>query len=204
MSIELVNDENIIRAQQGDQESINMILKNYKNFIFMNSRNYFLVGADQDDLLQEGMIGLIKAIKAYDAEKKASFKTFATICIKRQIITAIKSSNAQKNSALNSASGNFIECDDGKEVSYTKGLTSSMSHNPEELFLSKEKMDSLERFAEANFSKFEKEVFTLLIKGYTYREIAERLDKNLKTIDNTIQRIKRKSEDWIEEYRKGR
>ena len=181
-----------------------MILKNYKNFIFMNSRNYFLVGADQDDLLQEGMIGLIKAIKAYDCDKKASFKTFATICIKRQIITAIKSSNAQKNSALNSASGNYIECDDGKEVNYTKGLTSSMHHNPEELFLSKEKMDSLERFSEKNFSKFEREVFQLLIRGYSYREIAEKLDRTLKTIDNTIQRIKRKSEDWIEEYRRDR
>lgn len=200
MSVELVNDENILKAQQGDQESINLILKNYKNFIFMNSRNYFLIGADQDDLLQEGMIGLIKAIKAYDGEKKASFKTFATICIKRQIITAIKSSNAQKNIALNSASGNFIECDDGKEISYSKGLSSYTQHNPEELYLSKEKMEGLKRYSDENFSVFEKEVFHLLIKGYSYREISEKLEKNLKTIDNTIQRIKRKSEEWIDKY----
>lgn len=200
MAIELVDDSNIIKAQQGDQESINMILKNYKNFIFMNSRNYFLVGADQDDLLQEGMIGLIKAIKAYDGDKKASFKTFATICIKRQIITAIKSSNAQKNIALNSASGNYIEGEDGREVSYNKGLSSYTQYNPEELFLSKEKMKDLERYSKENFSKFEKEVFSYLIKGYSYREISDKLDKSLKTIDNTIQRIKRKSEDWVNSY----
>ncbi|MGL4534447.1 MAG: sigma-70 family RNA polymerase sigma factor [Fusobacteriaceae bacterium] len=200
MSVELVNNENILKAQQGDQESINLILKNYKNFVFMNSRNYFLIGADQDDLLQEGMIGLIKAIKAYDGDKNASFKTFATICIKRQIITAIKSSNAQKNIALNSASGNFIECDDGKEISYSKGLSSYTRHNPEELYLSKEKMEGLKLYSEQNFSSFEREVFHLLIKGYSYREISEKLEKNLKTIDNTIQRIKRKSEEWIDKY----
>ncbi len=200
MPTELVNNESILMAQKGDQESINMILSNYKNFIFMNSRNYFLVGADQDDILQEGMIGLIKAIKAYDENKNASFKTFATICIKRQIITAIKSSNAQKNIALNLASGNFLEGDDGKEVSYARGVSSYLQHNPEEIILSKEKMKDLERYSEKHFSKFEKIVFSLLIKGFSYREISDKLEKNLKTIDNTIQRIKRKSEEWLNEY----
>ncbi len=200
MSIEMVTNENIIKAQQGDQESLNMILKNYKKLIFMNSRNYFLIGADQDDLLQEGMIGLIKAIKAYDGTKNASFKTFATLCIKRQLITAIKSSNAQKNIALNSASGNYIENEEGKEVSYSKGLASYTHYNPEEIILSKEKVADLDRYSKEKFSESEREVFLLLIKGYSYREISEKLDKNLKTIDNTIQRIKRKSQDWFNSY----
>lgn len=200
MSIEMVTNENIIKAQQGDQESLNMILKNYKKLIFMNSRNYFLIGADQDDLLQEGMIGLIKAIKVYDGTKNASFKTFATLCIKRQLITAIKSSNAQKNIALNSASGNYIENEEGKEVSYSKGLASYIHYNPEEIILSKEKVADLDKYSREKFSESEREVFLLLIKGYSYREISEKLDKNLKTIDNTIQRIKRKSQDWFNSY----
>lgn len=200
MSIEMVTNENIIKAQQGDQESLNMILKNYKKLIFMNLRNYFLIGADQDDLLQEGMIGLIKAIKAYDGTKNASFKTFATLCIKRQLITAIKSSNAQKNIALNSASGNYIENEEGKEVSYSKGLASYIHYNPEEIILSKEKVADLDKYSREKFSESEREVFLLLIKGYSYREISEKLDKNLKTIDNTIQRIKRKSQDWFNSY----
>lgn len=200
MSVELITNDNIIKAQQGDQESLNLILKNYKKLIFLNSRNYFLIGADQDDLLQEGMIGLIKAIKAFDETKNASFKTFATLCIKRQLITAIKSSNAQKNIALNSASGNFLENDDGKEVSYAKGMHSYIHYTPEEIILSKEKVTDLDRFSKEKFSASEREVFLLLIKGYTYREIAERLDKSLKTIDNTIQRIKRKSHEWYSSY----
>ncbi|MGL6064492.1 MAG: sigma-70 family RNA polymerase sigma factor [Fusobacteriaceae bacterium] len=200
MPTELVNNENILMAQKGDEDSLNMILSNYKNFIFMNSKNYFLIGADKDDILQEGMIGLIKAIKAYDENKNVTFKTFATLCIKRQIITAIKASNTQKNTALNLASGNFLENDEGKEVSYIRGLSSYLQHSPEEIILSKEKMKDLERYSEKYFSKFEKKVFELLLKGFSYREISEKLEKNLKTIDNTIQRIKRKSENWLTEY----
>ncbi|MGL4687483.1 MAG: sigma-70 family RNA polymerase sigma factor [Fusobacteriaceae bacterium] len=200
MPTELVNNENILMAQKGDEDSLNMILSNYKSFIFMNSRNYFLIGADKDDILQEGMIGLIKAIKAYDEKKNVAFKTFAAICIKRQIITAIKASNTQKNTALNLASGNFLENDEGKEVSYVRGVSSYLQHSPEEIILSKEKMKDLEKYSEKYFSKFEKKVFCLLIKGFSYREISDKLEKNLKTIDNTIQRIKRKSEEWLNEY----
>ncbi|MBC2856280.1 MAG: sigma-70 family RNA polymerase sigma factor [Cetobacterium sp.] len=197
MAVEAVTQEIILRAQQGDQESINMILKNYENFIFLNARNYFLVGADKDDLLQEGMIGLIKAIRAFDESKEASFKTFATLCIKRQIVTAIKAANAQKNMALNSALGSSIETSEGREVAYSKGLESYVSYNPEELYLGKEKMEAFRNFINKDFSCFEKEVFEYMVKGYNYREIAEKLDKTLKTIDNSIQRIKRKTEFWM-------
>lgn len=200
MAVDVVTQELILKAQSGDQESINLILKNYENFIFLNARNYFLIGADKEDLLQEGMIGLIKAIRAFDNRKEASFKTFATLCIKRQIVTAIKAANAQKNMALNSALGNSIETTEGREVSYTKGLDSYVNYNPEELFLGKEKMDEFYNFVYKNFSDFEREVFSHMVKGYNYREIAYKLGKTLKTIDNSIQRIKRKSEVWIQGY----
>lgn len=200
MAVDLVTQELILRAQGGDQDSMNMILKNYENFIFLNARNYFLVGADKDDLLQEGMIGLIKAIRAFDNNKEASFKTFATLCIKRQIVTAIKAANAQKNLALNSALGNSIETSEGREVSYNKGLDSYINYTPEELFLGKEKIKEFYTFVAENFSSFEREVFAQMVKGYNYREIADQLGKTLKTIDNSIQRIKRKSEVWIQRY----
>lgn len=200
MPIELVNDEHILKAQEGDEDSITLILENYKNFIFMSTRNYFLVGSDQDDILQEGMIALVKAIYAYDTTREATFKTFATICIKRHLITAIKATNTQKNKVLNSASKNSFETEEGVEMPYAKSLASQELLNPEEQYLAKEKLVQLTEYGEKHFSKFEKEIFELIIQGYNYREISEMLNKNLKTIDNTIQRIKRKSEQWMMTY----
>ena len=194
MNEELINDEVIKLAQNGDQEALDLILKEYKKLIYLNIRNYFLVGADQDDLLQEGTIGLLKAIKNY-SEGKASFKTFATLCIRRQILTAVRSSTAQKNSALNEASGNNLETEDGHE-DYPKELYSNVRYNPEAIFLSKEKIMEFQDFVEHNFSPFERQVFNYMIKGFSYKEIAEELEKTPKVIDNSFQRIKRKSELW--------
>lgn len=197
MSIELVGVDTIRKAQEGDQDAINQILKNYENFIFLKSRDYFLLGADKEDILQEGMIGLIKAIKAYKEDKDTSFNTFAILCIKRQIITAIKASNAQKNMVLNAAISNSLETEDGKEVNYSKGLSTGITYNPEELYIGKEQVTEFKSYLEKSFSQIEKEVFFYMVNGYNYREIADRLGKSLKTIDNAMQRIKRKSEEWI-------
>lgn len=198
MNEELINDEVVKLAQNGDQEALNLILKEYKKLIYLNIRNYFLVGADQDDLLQEGTIGLLKAIKNY-SEGKASFKTFATLCIRRQILTAVRSSTAKKNSALNEASGNNLETEDGHE-DYPKELYSNVRYNPEAIFLSKEKIMEFQDFVEHNFSPFERQVFNYMIKGFSYKEIAEELEKTPKVIDNSFQRIKRKSELWLSTY----
>lgn len=198
MNEELINDEVIKLAQNGDQEALDLILKEYKKLIYLNIRNYFLIGADQDDLLQEGTIGLLKAIKNY-SEGKASFKTFATLCIRRQILTAVRSSTAQKNSALNEASGNNLETEDGHE-DYPKELYSNVRYNPEAIFLSKEKIMEFQDFVEHNFSPFERQVFNYMIKGFSYKEIAEELEKTPKVIDNSFQRIKRKSELWLSTY----
>lgn len=198
MSENIITEEVIAKAQAGNSEAIDLIIKEYKNLIFLNVKNYFLVGADEDDLLQEGAIGLLKAIHAY-TKGKASFKTFATLCIRRQILTAVRSSNAQKNSALNAASGNNLETENGSEI-YPKELYSNKKYNPEEIFLSKEKISDFHKFVESNFSAFEKKVFEYMVKGYSYKEIAEKLDKSPKTIDNSFQRIKRKSELWLRTY----
>lgn len=198
MSENIITEEVIAKAQAGNSEAIDLIIKEYKNLIFLNVKNYFLVGADEDDLLQEGAIGLLKAIHAY-TKGKASFKTFATLCIRRQILTAVRSSNAQKNSALNAASGNNLENENGSEI-YPKELYSNKKYNPEEIFLSKEKISDFHKFVESNFSTFEKKVFEYMVKGYSYKEIAEKLDKSPKTIDNSFQRIKRKSELWLRTY----
>lgn len=198
MSEELINDKVVKLAQDGDQEALDLILREYKKLIYLNIRNYFLVGAEQEDLLQEGTIGLLKAIKSYN-EGKASFKTFATLCIRRQILTAVRSSTAQKNSVLNEASGNNLETEDGHE-DYPKELYSNIKYNPEAIFLSKEKIMEFQDFVEHNFSPFERKVFDYMIKGFSYKEIAEELEKTPKVIDNSFQRIKRKSELWLSTY----
>ena len=206
MDFEQEIDEKLLEeAKAGDEEAVSKIFNKYKNFVFLKSRNYFLMGAEREDLIQEGMIGLLKAIRGYDKNKLASFKTFASICIKRQLITAIKSANSQKNIALNTAVdmlGATSDREDGKEVGYyIKGLESYVSYNPEELFITKEQIEGLREYLRESLSGFEFEVFNHMVNGLTYKDIAEKLEKNVKSVDNAIQRIKRKSESWLETYK---
>ncbi len=203
MSVNSITDDLLESAQNGNQEAIKEIFDHYRNFVFLKAKNYFLIGADRDDLIQEGMIGLLKAIRAYDSENAASFKTFATICIKRQLITAIKSANSQKNMALNSAIGIYGENSEDREVSYFKGLKSYKSYTPEEVYLTKEQIGGLKEYLIENLSDFELEVFRQMVLGHSYKEISITLDKKVKSVDNAIQRIKRKSESWLETYRKN-
>lgn len=196
-----LSDELLEQAKVGDPEAVNEVFVQYRNFVFLKAKNYFLMGAEKEDLIQEGMIGLLKAIRGYDKNKLASFKTFASICIKRQLITAIKSANSQKNMALNSAVGITGENDDNREVMYSRGLESYVSYSPEELFLTKEQLMGLKSYLEENLSTFETSVFNYMVMGLTYKDIAKKLDKKVKSVDNAIQRIKRKSELWIKQYK---
>jgi len=202
MSLNTITDELLEHAQSGDQEAVKKIFDQYRNFVFLKAKNYFLVGAEREDLIQEGMIGLLKAIRAYDSENAASFKTFATICIKRQLITAIKSANSQKNMALNTAIGMYGESSEDREVVYCKGLESYVIYNPEEMYLTKEQIVGLKDYLADNLSEFEQDVFKNMVRGHTYKEISYKLNKKVKSVDNAIQRIKRKSEAWLETYRK--
>lgn len=186
------NNALLKKAQSGDIEAINSILKEYSTLLDVNARKYYLLGGEQEDLVQEGLLGLLKAIKAYD-EKKSSFSAFANLCIRREMITAIKRANSQKNIILNEALKNKKEdtVDFNGDYSEMDGYESN-ENTPEEALLLKEKIEEFKKFSDKNFSKFEKEVLNYLIRGYSYREIAQILSKNLKSIDNTIQRIRKK------------
>lgn len=186
-------------AQKGDQDAITEIFNNYQGFIALKTKDYFLLGADKDDLIQEGMIGLLKAIKAYDESRNASFKTFASICIKRQVITAIKMSNSNKHKVFNQAAEGFYE---GEEVNISYGKRSFQFYSPEEICLGKEKIGFLKRSLEKNLSKMEREVFDYMLKGCNYIEISQKTGRGEKNIDNTIQRVKKKMEDILNKYEK--
>lgn len=194
-------------AQGGDEYAVGEIFGKYKNFVYLKARNYFLMGAEKEDLIQEGMIGLLKAIRGYDKNKLTSFKTFASICIKRQLITAIKTANSQKNLALNSIVDIYErEKDDNRsaddEISFAgKGFSSYVSYDPEEIYMTKEEMRELITYLKDNLSGFEYEVFSKMLEGLNYKDIAEKMVKKIKSIDNAMQRIKRKSEQWIKEYK---
>ena len=190
-----MEDMNILlkKAQAGDSEAINKILKEYTKLLDFNAQKYYLLGGEQEDLVQEGVLGLLKAIKYYD-ETKSSFSSFANLCIRREMITAIKRANSQKNMILNEAVKNNkkIEKLEYEEESNELDNYESLEATPEEAVLLKEKIEEFKKFSVDNFSKFEKEVLNYLLRGYSYREIAQILTKDLKSIDNTIQRIRKK------------
>ena len=190
-----MEDMNILlkKAQAGDSEAVNKILKEYTKLLDFNAQKYYLLGGEQEDLVQEGVLGLLKAIKYYD-ETKSSFSSFANLCIRREMITAIKRANSQKNMILNEAVKNNkkIEKLEYEEESYELDNYESLEATPEEAVLLKEKIEEFKKFSVDNFSKFEKEVLNYLLRGYKNREIAQKLKKDLKSIDNTIQRIRKK------------
>jgi RNA polymerase sporulation-specific sigma factor len=194
----LMMEVNLVKmAQEGDQEAVAQIFSKYRGLVLMKSKNYFLNGADRDDLLQEGMIGLLKAIRAYDEGKNTSFNTFASLCIKRQIITAIKNSNSGKHRMLNLASNGFYE---GEESNVSYERKSFNFYNPEEIFLGKEKLEALKEYLNDNLSKMENEIFDYMLLGNNYIEIAEKTGRKIKSVDNAIQRIKKKVKGFLEEY----
>lgn len=191
-----MNDETLIKmAKDGDQEAINLIIDRYQKIIDNNARDFYLVGGENEDLFQEGSLGLLKAIKAYDDEK-IPFKNFAIICIRRNILSAIKAAHTQKNAILNNAlSVDDLKNSQGEQL---KNFFEGEVKNPEELVIEKENLKEFIDFIKKNLSEAEFLVYEYLIRGYTYKEIANILDKNPKAIDNAIQRIKRKVEKWLE------
>ncbi|MGL4402267.1 MAG: sigma-70 family RNA polymerase sigma factor [Fusobacteriaceae bacterium] len=193
----MISETVIKEAQFGNNEAMEKIFSTYKRFIFTKTRDYFLCGADKEDLIQEGMIGLSKAITAFDASKNASFSTFAALCIKRQIVSAIKAHNAGKNRFLNEAQTAHGE---GGSYNYGGRKSSFDNYNPEEMFLCKEKLEKLNSYRMKNFSTLENKVFEHMVLGKTYIEIAVILDRPSKNIDNAMQRIKKKFRDFELQY----
>ena len=196
----MIEKEDIILAQNGDEESIEKIIKEYQGAIYKNNRSFFLKGGDSDDLMQEGLIGLIKAIKSYDETRNACFSTFANLCIRRQMITAVKNHNSDKYKNLNLAMQGEGYSTQEESIHYSR--PSLGFYSPEDIFLGKELVNLLTGFLEENLSTLEKKVFTYLCKEYTYVEIADFLNEPPKKIDNTIQRIKKKILTYLGSYSK--
>ncbi|MCR5791623.1 MAG: sigma-70 family RNA polymerase sigma factor [Lachnospiraceae bacterium] len=194
-----MSDEAIIeRIRQKDSEAIDYLMDKYKDMVRGKSAKLYLAGGERDDLIQEGMIGLFKAIMDFSPEKNASFRTFANLCVSRQMLTAIKTSNRLKNMPLNTyiplySTGNDYGNDNGEEKVLFVDLVGETEASPEEQVIDKENVDALENGLDRCLSSMEKEVLALSITGLSYVEIAEVLDKTPKTVDNALQRIKSKA-----------
>ena len=196
-------DENLVlMAQNGDETAQRYLLDKYKSLVRAKSRAYFLIGADSEDIIQEGMIGLYKAVRDYNEDKNASFRSFAELCVNRQMITAIKAATRQKHQPLNSyVSLNKPVYEEESEQTYMDFLqsTSSSLLNPEALLIGQENKHFLEDQMVKNLSSFETRVLLLYLQGRSYFEIAHVLDKPEKSIDNALQRVKKKLEKFLEE-----
>jgi RNA polymerase sporulation-specific sigma factor len=196
---ERYTDEEIIGfIQQGEEYASEYIIDKYKDLVKIKARAYFIIGADKEDLIQEGMIGLFKAIRDFDHNKKASFFSFAELCINRQIITAIKSATRQKHIPLNSyISLNKQAFDSDTERSYFDLLADEKTTNPEDLFIDQEERDFIKKNINGVLSTFEYSVLNLYLKDKSYSEISKILDKSEKSIDNALQRVRKKIDKVI-------
>lgn len=196
--MDTVEEQKLIeRAQAQDYEAIDSLMKRYKSLVRKRARSLFMIGGDQDDLMQEGMIGLFKAIQDYDKTKEAGFATFAELCITRQLYSAVKSSNRQKNIPLNTYISIYSPVytqDNGEQESglIVDHSLEAMGMSPEEILIDRENAESLQKRIYQCLSKLERDVFSLYLDGMTYQEIAKRLEKEPKSIDNALQRIKSK------------
>jgi RNA polymerase sporulation-specific sigma factor len=175
------------------------LIEKYKPLVRAKARSYFLVGADREDIVQEGMIGLFKAVRDYKPEKQIPFKAFADICITRQVITAVKAATRQKHIPLNSyVSLNKKVFDEDSDKYLIEVIEEASVTNPEELLISKEEICFIESLVIELLSPFEKEVLRKYLSGITYQEIAKQLNKPVKSIDNALQRLKKKIEKKLQ------
>ena len=190
-----MNDEEIISLiKSGNTEAQNFLINKYKELVNMKVSKYFMIGAEKEDIIQEGMIGLFKAIKSFDATKQNSFKSFANLCIERQLITAIKTSNRQKNMPLNSyLSLNATAYEEEDDTSIMEILDSHTVEDPLDTITKKEYYRDVENAIDGNLSTFEKQVLHRFAQGESYVKIAEKLDTQVKSVDNAIQRIRKKA-----------
>ncbi|HHV45223.1 MAG TPA: RNA polymerase sporulation sigma factor SigH [Firmicutes bacterium] len=197
----VLDDEQVAeRARCGDDAALNFLLHKYRGFVQTKARSYFLMGADHEDIVQEGMIGLYKAIRDFRMEKPASFRAFAELCVTRQIITAVKTASRQKHAPLNT----YISLhkpihDEESERTLLDIISSQQVADPEELLIDKEEFDHMCRQMNELLSDLEKEVLICYLEGKSYQEIATMLKRHVKSIDNALQRIKRKVERFLTE-----
>lgn len=196
-----MTDEEVVHlCQQGDSLAQEYVFNKYKNFVRSKARSYFLIGADHEDIVQEGMIGLYKAIRDYRPDKLSSFRAFAELCITRQIITAIKTATRQKHIPLNSyVSLNKPLYDEESDRTLLDVIIEGRASNPEELIIGQEDLSSIHAKIDEVLSSLEQEVLRSYLDGKSYQEIADNLGRHVKSIDNALQRVKRKLEKYLEE-----
>ncbi|UHA71686.1 RNA polymerase sporulation sigma factor SigH [Paenibacillus sp. 481] len=195
-----LTDELLVDSvREGDNEALEYLINKYRNFVRAKARSYFLIGADREDIVQEGMIGLYKSIRDFKGDKLASFKAFAELCITRQIITAIKTATRQKHIPLNSyVSLDRPIYDEDSDRTLLDVIGSSRVSDPEELIINQEEFIGLEDKMAEILSDLERKVLMLYLDGRSYQEIAVDLDRHVKSIDNALQRVKRKLERYLE------
>lgn len=199
---ENMTDEEIVRLaqQDGQDAALEYLLNKYKNFVRTKARSYFLIGADHEDIVQEGMIGLYKAIRDYREDRLSSFRAFAELCITRQIITAIKTATRQKHIPLNSyVSLNRPIYEEDSDRTLLDVITEDAPSNPEEMLIDREDLSVIEGRIGQMLSDLEKEVLIRYVEGKSYVEISEEMNRHVKSIDNALQRIKRKLQKYLDE-----
>jgi RNA polymerase sporulation-specific sigma factor len=195
-----MNDEEVVEfARNSNDVALEYLINKYRNFVRAKARSYFLIGADREDIIQEGMIGLYKAIRDFRPDKLASFRAFAELCITRQIITAIKTATRQKHIPLNSyVSLNRPIYDEESDRTLLDIISGSKVTDPEELVISKEEFCDIENKMSEFLSDLEWKVLMFYLEGKSYQEIANDLSRHVKSIDNALQRVKRKLERYLE------
>lgn len=196
---EMSDEEVVEHARNSDDIALEFLINKYKNFVRAKARSYFLIGADREDIIQEGMIGLYKAIRDFRSDKLASFRAFAELCITRQIITAIKTATRQKHMPLNSyVSLNKPIYDEESDRTLLDILSGVRVTDPEELIINRENYVDIESKMGEFLSDLEWQVLMFYLEGKSYQEIAEDLHRHVKSIDNALQRVKRKLERYLE------
>ncbi len=197
---DLMSDEEVVDlVRENDADALEYLINKYKNFVRAKARSYFLIGADREDIVQEGMIGLYKSIRDFRGDKLTSFKAFAELCITRQIITAIKTATRQKHIPLNSyVSLDKPIYDEDSDRTLLDVICGTKVTDPEELFINREEFDDIEGKMSEILSDLERQVLMLYLDGRSYQQIAVDLKRHVKSIDNALQRVKRKLERYLE------
>ena len=201
VGLEELEDQDLVnRVREGDDRCLEVLLSRYRNFARSKARSFFLAGSDKEDVVQEGMIGLFKAIRDFDLEQETPFRAFAELCISRQILTAIKTANRNKHQPLNSSVSLDapVYGDDSSDRSLGDNLVAPQTNDPAELVISAEEIEGIRDSMKENLTELEGDVLRLYMDGKSYEEIAGVLGNHVKSIDNALQRVKRKLQRHID------
>ncbi len=195
---DLDDQELVLRGRAGDERALEELLERYRHFARSKARFYFLSGSDKEDVIQEGMIGLYKAIRDFDPQQATPFRVFAELCISRQILTAIKTANRHKHQPLNSSVSLDAPAGNGDDaLSIADRLVAPALYDPAELVISAEEVEAIQQSMRKTLTSLEGQVLKLYIDGKSYEEIAAALGNHVKSIDNALQRIKRKLQRYV-------